>query len=344
LLPPLYQAAPRGPVAAQDEDQTRDIESTEVTRSRRRGRGSQPKQNYRYQVRRAGSRPDPGARMDKSSPKSVAKVAAQPFPVGAPPKGKTYMTVGITLWRVREATEAEVKNPKVPKERMKWGQQEHEVVATRISDDSPISDEDLIQMSVEYLPERDGAGAMPANRAAYLYVINREQFTDGSMRNARMIFPTRLTYNGDNRMLPGQTVTLPDPTRPFRIRRGNSGQPQSYETYTIILAPEPLGPELPQELGRSAMELPPNLLAGWERQWGTGEIRADLRDGVGQVRTQRELEASGDPAETRSTEDSGNDLSQDDPPPQTVFRSVVKPGATMLLTLRLPFRESAAKP
>jgi hypothetical protein len=162
------------------------------------------------------------------------------------------------------------------------------------------------------------------------------------LKNARLIFPTRLTYEGDSRLLPGKIVTLPDPKRPFRIRRGE--QAQTYETYTIILSPVPLDSELPQKLGKKAMELSPELVKAWERKWSANPARADLLGGVEQTRTQREVGASGDAGEVRSTEDTEEDLTQDDPPPQTVFRRVVKPGETMLVTIRLPFKEAAIKP
>lgn len=337
---------------AQDVEQGRDIESIEVTRSRRRGRNPQSSRGGRYKVKlpatpygtaQLGNRKS-GRGRTSGIQESATKTASPQFPVGLPPKGKTYMTLGVTLWRIRPATEAESKDPKVSTEKMNWDGQEHEVVATRISDESSITEKDLIQMTVEYLPERNGAGAMPSNQAGYLYVINREQF-DRSLKNPRLIFPTLLTYDGDNRLLPGKTVTLPDPKRPFRIRRGNDdGQVQTYETYTIILSPVPLDAELPQELGKKAMELEPNLIKGWEQQMGITEIRAELRTGVGQVRTQRELASSGDLGEVRGTEDTIDDLTQDDPPPQTVFRKVVKPGEGMFVIVRVPFKEASTKP
>jgi hypothetical protein len=241
-------------------------------------------------------------------------------------------------------TEAESNNPKVSTERMMWDGQEHEVVVTRISDESPITEKDLIQMTIEYLSDREGADAMPSNQAAYLYVINREQFGE-SLKNSHLIFPTLQTYEGDNRLLPGKTVTLPDPKRPFHITRGNDrGQAQTYETYTIILSPVPLNSELPQELGKKAMVLSPDLVKEWEQQMGVTEVRADLRNSVGQERTQRELGASGDPGESRGTEDTADDLTQDDPAPQTVFRKVVKSGEGMLVIVRVPFKETSTKP
>jgi hypothetical protein len=254
------------------------------------------------------------------------------------------MTLGVTFWRIRPATEAESKDPKVSTEKMKWDGQEHDVVATRISDESPITEKDLIQMTIEYLPDPEGAGAMPSNQAAYLYVINREQFGP-DLKNARVIFPTLQTYEGDNRLLPGKTVTIPDPRRPFHISRGNDkGQAQTYETYTIILSPVPLDSELPKQIDKKAMALAPDLVKGWEQKMGVTEVRGELRNGVGQVRTERELAANGDSGETRGTEDPADDLTQDDPEPQTIFRKVAKPGEGMLVIVRVPFKGTPAKP
>lgn len=329
------------PTAPQDGLTERgDIQAAEITRSRR-ARPSQKGTRYSYSSKRPANRAvRPGIRNGRAMqpPDRNTKAAEVSFPVGSPSQGKTYMTLGVTFWRVRLATETEIKDPAVFKERMMWNQQEREVVVTRISDDTPLSDEDFIQISIEYLPEPEGAGATPQNRAAYLYVINREQFGGGSLRNPRLIFPTLATYEGDNRLLTGKTVTLPDPIRPFRIRRSDSGQAQEYETYTIILSHLPLDGELPRELGRSAMKLSPELVADWERRWQPLHARADMRGGVGMARTRRELEANGDTSASRSTEDSEEDLTQDDPPPQIVFRREVKTAATMLITLRLPFK------
>jgi hypothetical protein len=352
LLLTFYQPVTFPLTEAQEEEQGRDIESIEVTRSRRRGRNLQPSRSGRYKVKqpatpnqtaKVGNRKSGRGRIPRSQ-ESATITTAQLFPVGSPPKGKTYMTLGVTLWRIRLATEAESKDSKAPTEKMTWDGQEHEVIATRISNENSITEKDLIQMTVEYLPERNRADAMPSNQAVYLYVINREQF-DSGLKNARLIFPTLLTYQGDNRLLPGKTVTLPDPKRPFRIKRGyDGGHSQSFETYTIILSPVPLDSELPQELSKKAMALTPNLVKGWEQQMGVTEIRADLQNGVGHARTQQELASSGDLSEVRGTEDSAEDLTQYDAPPQTVFRRVVKPGEGMLVIVRVPFKEASTKP
>ena len=348
----VYQPLAPRPAWAQDEDQGRDIEAVEVTRGRRRGKNTRPGQGRRYEVKlpagtdrtAKGENRKSGAGRRPRGRGSAAKTAAPQFPVGPPPKGKTYMTLGVTLWRVRPATEAETKDPKISTEVMEWDGQEHEVLVTRISDESPITEKDLIQMTIEYLPAPGGADAMQSNQAAYLYVINREQF-DRDLKNARLIFPTRQTYKGDNRLLPGKTVTIPDPRRPFRINRGSdNGQAQAYETYTIILSPKPLDSELPQQIDKRAMALEARLVEGWEQSMGVTEVRGELRDGVGQLRTERELAANGDSGETRGSEDPADGLTQDDPEPQTVFRKAAKPGEGMLVIVRVPFKGAPAKP
>lgn len=330
------------PVAGQDDDQQRDIEAKEVVDGRQPGINPTA-QTGRYQTRTSNRRGRVSNRRGRKSNANDNDVVAS-FPLGPPPRGKRRMTLGVTLWRVRPATDAEDNDAKVAKERMWWDRQEHSVVVKRISDDSPFPNQDLLQMTIEYLPDRGGPGSANSNQAAYLYVVNREQFPDGHFQNARLIFPTLLTYRGDNRLLPGKTVTLPDPTRPFRIKRDPASPTQVFETYTIILSPLPLDSQLPRRIGHQAMELSPRLIRDWEGKMGITEARVDLRGGVGQTRTERERGASGDPEETRSTVDSAEDLTQDDLPPQTVYRKVAKPGGGMLVNVRLPFQQSSTKP
>lgn len=329
-------------VAGQDDDQQRDIEAKEVVAGRQPG--TNPKaQSGRYQTRISSRRSRVSNRGGRKANANDNNAVAS-FPLGPPPKGKRQMTLGVTLWRVQPATNAENDDAKVAKERMWWDRQEHSVVVKRISDDSPLPNQDLLQMTIEYLPDRTSTGSPNSSQAAYLYVINREQFPDGHIQNARLIFPTELTYRGDNRLLPGKTVTLPAPTRPFRIKRDAASPTQAFETYTIILSPVPLDSQLPRKINRQAMELSPELVSAWEGQLGITVARADLRDGVGQTRTERERGASGDPEESRSTEDSAEDLTQDDLPPQTVYRKVAKPGAGMLVVVKVPFKEPSTKP
>jgi hypothetical protein len=271
-----------------------------------------------------------------------------------PPTGKVFVRLGVTLGRGRATTEAEIKDNSIAKvsicaERrgdscISW----REMAIERISDDTPISDGTPIQMMIEYLASQDAAGTKQvSNRVGYLYVINRVEFKGKPPTQQilpKLIFPTALTFGGDNRVLPGKTVILPGPQRLWKITR-NKQATQEFETYIIIITPEPLRDSQGKALtlGETPLELDEKLVKSWVNQWGGGEIQSDLEQGVGQLFSKREQSASGDPTETsRDTDEMDADLNQGDPSPQMVFRKAVAPGGAMLITIRLPFKDTAA--
>lgn len=259
-------------------------------------------------------------------------------------QGQTYATIGVTIGRGRRATEAESKDHNIAKVHSKDGS---EFVLERITDNTTVTHGTPMQMMIEYLAGRDATGKAQVNRLGYLYVINRVQYLNGAVSQPRLIFPTRRTYGGDSQVLPGKVVTLPDPQRLWEISRNPSG-PQAFETYLIIISPAPLkdraGRELQGDnLDEMPLELDERLVAEWVRQWGSGELRADLENGSGKFITQREQSASGNLlANQRDTDEQGSDLTLDDPPPQMVFRKVVKPAGKMLVMIKLPFKDAAA--
>lgn len=137
---------------------------------------------------------------------------------------------------------------------------------------------------------------------------------------------------------------LPAPERLWQITR-NKKALQAFETYVIIISPEPLefspGKNRQGEnLGETVLD--EGLVNNWVKLWGGGEIQSDLENGLGQLFTKREQSASGDPTETsRDTDVMDTDLKQADPQPQMVFRKAVTPGGTMLITIKLPFKSIA---
>lgn len=273
------------------------------------------------------------------------------FPNKIPSGGKTFVTVGVTIARGKLATDTEISDSNFAKVKgcVQWEDgkcvSRKEMVLARMSDDGTVSDKEQIQMTIEYLAYHDASGDKQSNRIGYLYVVNREQYPDGTHSKPKLIFPTLNTYGGDNRVLPGKTVVMPDPERPWTISRSSSGKVQAFETYTIIVSPEPLKDLLGKELQLEAKPiiLDEKLIASWVHLWGKGESRGDLENGVGQLVTQREVKSSGAlSVRKRSTDDDVDDLKLDDPPPQMIFRKVVNPGGKMLIIIRLPYQENAA--
>lgn len=317
----------------QDEGQRGDVYSTEFTSARPSGKNPKAR-SYRYRTR---STVKPSSQPPKSRTNTTTAKQSPPLP-----KGKVYTAIGVTIGRGRTATHAESQDRNISKVRLNNGA---ELVFERIENEHPIIHGDLIQMMIEYLAYSDASGKTRSNSIGYLYVINRVQFPDDKTGPAKLIFPTKRTYGGDNRVLPGKTVMLPAPDRPWQITRSKSGPVQAFETYLIVVSPEPLkdsqGHELQgDQLSAESLEL---LIARWVRLWGGGELSADLDGGAGQLITKKEQAASGNLNETsRDTGELDTDLTQDDPPPQMVFRKVVSAGDKMLITVKLPFKDTAA--
>lgn len=263
--------------------------------------------------RPSGNNPTPGT----SSPgHEINYIAESQFPTGPPLQGMVYATIGFTVWRTRPATARDGED--VARETI----DSLEMVSERVADS--ISDGERIYLGIESL-----TGEFSSDKGGYLYVINREQYADDSFGRARLIFPTLLTYEGKNRVKPGQPIVLPETNRPFIIRR--SSPAQVAETYTIILSPWQF--RLPEPLGAKAMVLPDNLVSDWEKQYGGRMYRATLRGGVGQTRTKREQSVG-----IRATIDTAEPLIQNEPLPQNCFRGAVKIGNPAIATLRLKFK------
>jgi hypothetical protein len=263
-----------------------------------------------------------------------------------------YVSVGVTIGRGRPATEDEIQDDEIAKalgECLKWEGEKcarrEVMVVERISDNTPVADGTKIQMMLEYLAYQDEAGtSLESGRVGYLYVINRVQYPDGKQSAPRLIYPTRRTFKGNSSVLPGKPVMLPAPRELWQITR-NRVAAQAYETYIIIVSPEPLkdsqGTVLKgNNLGETGLDLSETLVADWVRLWGGGEIKSHIGPEIGQLFTHREQAASGDPTTTRDTIPLSTDLVKSDPQPQMGFRKAVAPGGKMLITIKLPFRET----
>lgn len=315
----------------EDVKQRGDVYSTDFTVTRPAGKGAEAA-SQTYTVKQPAA---PAAATPKKRAAAIARRRT-------PPANKLYMTIGVTVGRGRAATEAESLDVDVAKVRLQDGRA---LVFERAQDEQPVAHGSLIQMAVEYLAYTDAMGKRQSERVGYLYVINRVRFPDGRTGPPRLIFPTKRTRGGDNRVVPGQPVMLPSSNRPWQITRSSTGRLHAFETYVVIVSPRPLrdarGNELrADEVDPAALE---TLLAGWLRRWGGGEMRAVLREGAGRLFTRREQDASGDTNDPRrDTIELDTDLTQDDPPPQTVFRKAVTPGEAMLVTIELPFRDAPA--
>jgi len=229
-----------------------------------------------------------------------------------PPPGKVFAQVGVTLWRFRPSTSGDKTKELVEEEgepeRTEWSLE-------RMEEGTLLAPGQKVRLSIESL-SRDG----------YLYVINREEYADGTFGDARLIFPTLKTPESAKRVKAGRVVYIPGPPKYFRIKPSSSSKGHVAEVLTVLVSSKPLID--PSRLSNTAITLPKDEIEAWEKQWATQATKFEMEGGVGRAMTEKEQSAA--------TADSAS-LSQDDPVPQTIYRVAIKPEDALVIRLPLKF-------
>lgn len=223
--------------------------------------------------------------------------------------------IGVTIWRLR---------PSRPEDdagaRLLVMQDDNQTQWTpeRIEADTYLKVGDRVRISIE------------APRNGYLYVVDREQYADGSVGDAYLIFPTKRTHGGDNRVRPGKLIDIPaqeDNPNYFTLVPSPSRKDQVGETLSVILTPQPL-PEL--LVSEKPLQIPASDLLQWEKLWGTAFERFEMEGGAGLAWTKEEREA----AMAKGT----RYLTQAEPTPQTIYRLAGGSKNSLLVTVKLSYR------
>ena len=214
--------------------------------------------------------------------------------------------VGVTLWRLRPANRSD------SGERLIVHDDNSEWLPERISATTKLVQGDRLRISVE------------AVRPGYLYVIDREQYADGTLGEPYLIFPTTRTAGGNNAVAIGKLLEIPaqDDSPPFFTMK-KSRPDHVAEVLSVLVTPAPL-----QEfqITDKAQKLTDTQVASWEKAWGTSVGRLEMST-VGQTWTTEEKNAT-----TRA-------LTASAPAPQLLFyRPSVKPTEPMFVKLRLQYR------
>ena len=144
------------------------------------------------------------------------------------PLKQTDSFVGITIWRLRAAQ---------PGDEATLSVEGKQLTPERVESETPLKEGDRVRLTIE------------APREGYLYVIDREQYSDNSMSDPYLIFPARRILGGDNFVKAGRLIEIPDQSdNPpyFTLRRSKPGQ--IAEVIAILVSPRPLpgvktGPE-----------------------------------------------------------------------------------------------------
>lgn len=225
--------------------------------------------------------------------------------------------LGMTVWRLRPSQSADAGARIIVHE----GEKEIEWTPERVEAGARLGTGERVRFSFE------------AAQPGYLYVIDREQYADGTLGEPYLIFPTTRTRSGDNRVTPGHLVEIPaQDDRPNYFTLRTSRADQRGEMLTVIVTPQPLADVT---VGERALKLSAEQVAKWEQTWGAKAERFEMAGGAGRAWTVAEQQAGADA--TRQ-------LTQDEPGPQTVYRVAVKPGETLLVKVALLYGKSNRQP
>ncbi|MGH9881339.1 MAG: DUF4384 domain-containing protein, partial [Pyrinomonadaceae bacterium] len=200
--------------------------------------------------------------------------------------------IGVTVWRLRPSRSADTGERIITHD----GADSVAWLPERVSSGGKLSEGDRIRVSIE------------AARTGYLYVVDQEQYADGSKGEPYLIFPTTRTRAGDNAVKAGRLIEIPaqDDSPPYftlkRTRADHVG-----ENVIILVTPTPIEG---LAITDKAQRLSDETLASWEKSWGAQTGRLEMANGAGQPWTRQEKEAGADG--TRS-------LKEDEPAPQTIY-------------------------
>ena len=217
--------------------------------------------------------------------------------------------VGITLWQLRPSKSAD--EPQVRSLIHEDTGPAREWTPERIGADTPLQEGQKVRISIE------------TARTGYLYVIDREAYSDGGKGDPYLIFPTERIRGGSNRVTAGTVIEIPsseDSPSYFKVERSRPGQVS--ELLTILVSPEPI-PGLQIERGRKL--LTEKQVADWEKRWKAAVHRLESKGETGKPLTVAEKQAAS----------GASQLTSDDPVPQTMFRVDAKEGAPLMVEVPL---------
>ena len=242
---------------------------------------------------------------------------SRPFTKAPSAPTKEFSQIGFTIWRLQETKGA--------KETEQEGDEAH---LEQMESTTALTIGSAVRIGIE-----------PLTRNGFLYVIDREQFADGTYGAARLIFPTMRTRNGNNSVHAYELVMIPRPPSYFDVNPSSTGKSQTAEVLTLIFSPTAL--QLPEPLGDKPMTLSDQLFKSWEAKWSAPINTLELNGGAGlttsvkaQIEGAKSLDQKGQEAQH---------LTRADPLPQTIYRATIRRGAALLVTVPLRFKASRAQ-
>jgi hypothetical protein len=227
------------------------------------------------------------------------------------PAGTVYTQVGITIWLVDSGKSKGVE------------QLGAEQTQERLDTNATYTDGDTVRLTIV------------SQTGGYLYIVDREHYSDGTYGPAILAFPTLKTRRGDNLIQSWEPIQVPAyPSvwrfKPREWKAGETRKVQTSEVLTIIISPKPLIDR--SRISTQQLALDKGEFERWQAQWQTTSQQFDMENSVGQVfkAGAKALEQEGAEAPREEELDA-----------QTSYQVAVKPGAPIMITVPLRFNSVA---
>ncbi|HEX9962507.1 MAG TPA: hypothetical protein VGB00_16350, partial [Pyrinomonadaceae bacterium] len=221
--------------------------------------------------------------------------------------------VGVTFWRLREPESYERDDAPTFPVKTKKGVENW--TAERVSSTTRFKVNSLVRFTIE------------SPRSGFLYIINREVYTDGTRGEAKLIFPTlKANAKGENRVVAGSLVEIPHSRARTPYFRVASEEPDyAGEEVVVIISPTKLtGVKIDLEPTPVALE----KLEKWMADWSATVDIFEAADGEGIALTKAEEEA----AQTRA-------LTPEEPSPQTIYSVRTRANQPILIAFQMQARK-----
>lgn len=222
--------------------------------------------------------------------------------------------VGVTVWRLRPSKasdEAEVRQ--LVHDQGEW-------TPERVGGGTPLTEGSKVQLTIE------------SPRTGYLYVFDREMYADKTFGEPVLIFPTLRLNGGDNKVSAGKVIEIPSSEdKPPYYTLTRSRTDHTGESLTVIVSDKPL---TDLTVGIAAQKIAGQQFESYQKQWGALTQQLELDSGAGTAMSKAERAAAA----------GKKDLTQDDLPPQTIYRVQSKPGQPLLITIPLSIKAKVDKP
>lgn len=308
LIVPIHTRAIMGSPQQQEEERSRNITADDFTNARpnRAPNPGAPSPRKRPVYHRVNRPPSAAA---SARPKTAsAKPAAQPTAAAE---------LGVTIWRLRPSRQTDGTGTRML---VRENNRKTEWTPERIGASTQLRVNDRVRLSTE------------SPRAGYLYVVDREEYADGTLGDAYLIYPTLADNNGDNRVQAGRLVDIPaqeqDPNY-FTLVPSPSRGDQVGEVLSIIVTSNPIDG---LSITDKPLKISPSIVSKWERAWSGDTDEFEMEGGQGQPWTREEREAA--------SGERSRMLSRESPTPQTIYRVETKKNDGLLVTVPLRYRRT----